>query len=146
MARRLVLVGTVGVALAASGGAVAGDAIDLTETYEGTYVCEGTADGFPFTESLDFVGRYVRLHYLDDGAVSSVYEGVIDVLQPGPDFVGGVLQACGDDYAFEELIRIENGYDFEEEDGFTASFDGRSIYVTDDYPSFEGDLNIETCS
>lgn len=150
MLRHALIATAGGALLAASGAALAQDAIDLTGTYEATYTCEGTFDGEPFVESLTFEalvlqrGRHIRLQYDDDGA-SSVYEGVVNPIEPGGAFLQGVVQVCGGDFDFEELLRIENGYEFEAEDGVDASFNGLSIFVTRDFPGDEGALDIETC-
>lgn len=151
MLRHALIATAGGTLLAASSAALASqDEIDLTGTYEGAYTCQGTFNGEPFAESLTFEavvlqsGRHLRLQYDDDGT-SSVYAGVVGPVEPGADFLQGVVQACGGDFAFEELLRIENGYEFEEEDGFNASFNGLSVFVTRNFPGDGGAVDIETC-
>lgn len=148
-------IATVGGALLAASGTALGsqDEIDLTGTYEATYTCEGVFDAEPFAESLTFEaqveqdGRILRLQFDDEGGAKSIYEGVVDPVEPGEDFLQGVVQACGGDFDFEELMRIENAYTFElDEEGATASFNVLSIFVTENFPGAEGILDIETCA
>ena len=141
---------TVGAACALFAFSAAAGDIDLTGTWKASYTCEGTSEGEPLAESFDFEARVVqkgariRVDYNDRG-VASVYQGVVQPMQPGENFLTGIVQACGGGYRFEELIRIKNAYTFEEEDGFTGSMAGDSIFVTRDFPGFEGDLEIDTC-
>lgn len=151
MNRVVLLVLAAGGVHVATGAGAGAEEINLTGTWEGSYTCVGTFDGEPFTETLEFEtlviqsGDRIRLEYDDEGGVGSVYQGVVRPVEPGGSFLSGIVQACGGDYPFEELIRLKNAFTFEEDEGFTGSMDGDSIFVTNDFPGLEGSLEIDTC-
>ena len=69
-----------------------------------------------------------------------VYESVIQTVE-GSDQFEAMAGICGGDYKAEEIVRLRRI----EISETAARFDANSIFFTDDFPSFRGVLDFETC-
>jgi hypothetical protein len=139
--------------LAFGSGALAqdGSEVDLSGTWEGTQVCDDLIGG----EFANFVDNEHRLLIVQDGdsfrllytakpegeiADDLVYEGVVQNVE-GSDQFEALAGICGGDYKAEEIVRLRRI----EASETAARFDADSIFFTDDFPSFRGTLDFETC-
>ena len=88
-------------------------------------------------------GDRFRFLYVGDEeelADDLVYEGVIQNVE-GSDHFEALAGICGGDYKAEEIVRLRR-IDISED---VARFDADSIFFTDDFPSFRGTLDFDTC-
>jgi hypothetical protein len=124
--------------------------VDLTGTWEGAQICDELIRGeyghFVVVDNpLLFVqdGDRFRFVYIGDEADIAddlVYEGVIQTVE-GSDHFEALAGICGGDYKAEEIIRLRRI----EISDTTARFDADSIFFTDDFPSFDGVFDFDTC-
>ena len=138
--------------LAFGSGALAQDGsdVDLTGTWEGAQICEeligGEFGNFVVVDNPLLVvqdGDTFRFLYVGDEeelADDLVYEGVIQNVE-GSDHFEALAGICGGDYKAEEIVRLRR-IDISED---VARFDANSIFFTDDFPSFRGTLDFDTC-
>ena len=127
-----------------------GSDVDLTGTWEGAQICEeligGEFGNFVVVDNLLLViqdGDTFRFLYVGDQeelADDLVYEGVIQNVE-GSDHFEALAGICGGDYKAEEIVRLRR-IDISED---VSRFDANSIFFTDDFPSFRGTLDFDTC-
>ena len=138
--------------LAFGPGALADDGseVDLTGTWEGAQICDELVGG----EFSDFVIVDNPLLVVQDGdtfrflvvgsedaiADDLVYEGVIQRVE-GSDHFEALASICGGDYQAEEIVRLRQIETSES----AARFNAESVFFTDDFPLFRGDLDFATC-
>ena len=121
---------------------------DLSGEWHGTQLCDQLNDGSPgvFPETSPILiaqgkgGRFRLLFRLDGGKASLLYEGILEQVV-GSDHVEGVAIACGGAFASSEVIRLRP---IGSSDG-QLFFNGESQFFTNDFPGFEGSVNIGTC-
>jgi hypothetical protein len=138
--------------LAFGSGALAqdGSEVDLTGTWQGAQICDELIGGkfvnFVTVDSPLLVVqdgdrlRFVVIGDLEDVPDDLVYEGVIQTVD-GSDQFEALAGICGGDYKAEELVRLRRI----ETSADGGRFDADSIFFTDDFPSFEGILDFDTC-
>ena len=137
-------------AFASSALAQGGSDIDLTGTWKGAQICEeligGEFGNFVVVDNPLLVvqdGDTFRFLYVGDEeelADDLVYEGVIQNVE-GSEHSEALAGVCGGDYKAEEIVRLRR-IDIS---GDVARFDADSIFFTDDFPSFRGTLDFDTC-
>ena len=121
---------------------------DLSGEWHGTELCDeldsGTFGVFAETSPI-FVaqganGRFRMLFRLADGTADVLYEGILKRVAGGNE-VQGVAIACGGAFSSSEVIRLRP---IGSSDG-QLFFNGESQFFTNDFPGFEGSVNIGTC-
>ena len=121
---------------------------DLSGEWHGTELCDeldsGTFGVFAETSPI-FIrqgtnGRFRMLFRLADGTADVLYEGILKRVAGGNE-VQGVAIACGGAFSSSEVIRLRP---IGSSDG-QLFFNGESQFFTNDFPGFEGSVNIGTC-
>jgi hypothetical protein len=138
--------------LAFGSGALAedGSEVDLTGTWEGAQICDELIGG-EFTDFVvvdnvllvvqdDDTFRFVFIGDEEDIADDLVYEGVIQTAEDSDHFEA-LAGTCGGDYKAEELVRLRQI----ETSDTAARFNAESVFFTDDFPLFRGDLDFASC-